>query len=309
LATLLIEHPIFLEHEMPPGHPERVDRIRVVTQALAHPTFDDAIRRAAPKAEIEATTLVHDRRYVDIIVANAPTEGFVQLDADTFMSPGTLPAALHAVGGACLAVDEVMRGSVANAFCAIRPPGHHAESDSGMGFCIFNNVAIAARHAQKKHGLPRVAIMDFDVHHGNGSQEIFWSYPTVMYCSTHQMPLYPGTGARDERGAHDNIVNAPLRSGDGGTQFKEAMESVILPRMHAFGPDLVIISAGFDAHANDPLGGLNFVEDDFSWATGKLMELAQARSQGRVISVLEGGYDLEGLSKSVAAHVSRLMNG
>jgi acetoin utilization deacetylase AcuC-like enzyme len=178
-----------------------------------------------------------------------------------------------------------------------------------MGFCIFNNVAIAARHAQKKHGLPRVAIMDFDVHHGNGSQEIFWSDPTVMYCSTHQMPLYPGTGARDERGEHDNIVNAPLRSGDGGSQFKEAMESVILPRMHAFGPDLVIISAGFDAHANDPLASLNFVEDDFSWATGKLMELAQARSQGRVISVLEGGYDLEGLSKSVAAHVSRLMVG
>src|SRR6185295_1425018 len=169
----------------------------------------------------------------------------------------------------------------------------------------FNNVAIAARHAQKKHGLQRVAIMDFDVHHGNGSQDIFWKDPTVMYCSTHQMPLYPGTGARDERGEHDNIVNAPLRSGDGGKEFKEAMETVILPRLNAFGPDLVIISASFDTHTNDPLASLNLVEDDFSWATGKLMDLADSRAKGRVVSVLEGGYDLDGLAKSTAAHVSR----
>jgi acetoin utilization deacetylase AcuC-like enzyme len=259
--------------------------------------------------DADTIALAHPKDYIDAIREASPDEGLIGLDGDTSMSPGSFEAALRCAGGAVLAVDEVVTGKADNAFVATRPPGHHAETARPMGFCIFNNVAIAARHAQKKHGLPRVAIMDFDVHHGNGSQEIFWSDPTVMYCSTHQMPLYPGTGARDERGAHDNIVNAPLRSGDGGTQFKEAMESVILPRMHAFGPDLVIISAGFDAHANDPLGGLNFVEDDFSWATGKLMELAQARSQGRVISVLEGGYDLEGLSKSVAAHVSRLMNG
>jgi acetoin utilization deacetylase AcuC-like enzyme len=233
----------------------------------------------------------------------------IQLDADTSMSPGTFEAALRAVGGATLAVDEVVTKKVDNAFVAQRPPGHHAETVRPMGFCIFNQAAIAARHAQKKHGLHRVAVVDFDVHHGNGTQEIFWSDPTLMYCSTHQMPLYPGTGATGERGDHDNIVNAPLRAGDGGEQFRAAMEDRILPRLSAFGPELIVISAGFDAHKRDPLANLQFVEEDFAWATRKIMDVADKTAQGRVVSVLEGGYDLEGLSKSAAAHVIALMRG
>ena len=216
---------------------------------------------------------------------------------------------MRAAGGAVQAVDEVMTGKVRNAFVATRPPGHHAETVTAMGFCFFNNAAIAARHAQAKHGAERVAIVDFDVHHGNGSQDIFWNDDTVMYCSTHQMPLYPGTGAVSERGSKNTIVNAPLRPGDGGDQFREAMQTAILPRLETFGPDLVIISAGFDAHMRDPLANLNFVEADFAWATQKLMDLADRRADGRVVSVLEGGYDLEGLSKSVAAHVTALMRG
>jgi acetoin utilization deacetylase AcuC-like enzyme len=225
------------------------------------------------------------------------------------MSPGSFEASLRAAGGACQAVDEVMTSRVANAFVATRPPGHHAETATPMGFCLFNNAAVAARHAQKTHDAERVAIVDFDVHHGNGSQDIFWSDASVMYCSTHQMPLYPGTGAVSERGAKNTIVNAPLRPGDGGEQFREALETVILPRLESFGPDLVIISAGFDAHMRDPLANLNFLEPDYVWVTQKLMALADRHANGRVVSLLEGGYDLEGLSKSVAAHVTALMRG
>jgi acetoin utilization deacetylase AcuC-like enzyme len=239
----------------------------------------------------------------------SPQQGLVQIDADTSMSPGTFEAALRGAGGAVHAVDQVMTGKAANAFVAVRPPGHHAETARPMGFCLFNNAAIAARHAQRKHGAERAAIVDFDVHHGNGSQDIFWSDPSVLYSSTHQMPLYPGTGAVSESGEHDTIVNAPLRPGDGGSQFKAAFENRILPRLKDFKPDLVVISAGFDAHTRDPLANLNLVEADFAWATQKLMEIADQSAQGRVVSVLEGGYDLEGLSQSVAAHVIALMRG
>jgi acetoin utilization deacetylase AcuC-like enzyme len=225
------------------------------------------------------------------------------------MSPGSFEAALRAVGGVVHAVDEVMAGKAKNAFVATRPPGHHAETARPMGFCFFNSAAIAARHAQKKHGIERAAVVDFDVHHGNGSQEIFWSDRTVMYASTHQMPLYPGTGAVSERGEHNTIVNAPLRPGDGGDQFRAAFEGVILPRLRDFRPDLIVISAGFDAHMRDPLANLNLLEADFDWATLKLMEIADASAGGRVVSVLEGGYDLEGLANSASAHVTALMQG
>ena len=309
MTTLFISHPASLNHHNGPGHPERPDRLRAIESVLEQEKFQPLIRVEPPAADIEAVTLCHPRDYVEEIRDAAPKEGMVQLDADTSMSPGSWEAALRAVGGAMLAVDEVVTKKADNAFVAHRPPGHHAETVRPMGFCIFNQAAIAARHAQKKHGLHRVAVVDFDVHHGNGTQEIFWKDSTLMYCSTHQMPLYPGTGAVSERGDHDNIVNAPLRAGDGGEQFKAAMESRILPRLAAFGPELIIMSAGFDAHTRDPLANLQFVEEDFAWATRKIMDVADKTAQGRVVSVLEGGYDLQGLSQSAAAHVIALMRG
>jgi acetoin utilization deacetylase AcuC-like enzyme len=291
------------------GHPERPDRLRAIERALESETFQMLARDVAPRAALTAIARVHPQDYIEAIRAAAPKQGLAALDADTSMCPGSFEAALRAAGGAIFAVDEVMDGKVRNAFVATRPPGHHAEVATPMGFCFFNNAAIAARQAQKAHGAERVAIMDFDVHHGNGTQHIFWDDPTVMYASTHEMPNYPGTGAVGERGEHGQIVNAPLRAGDGGEAFREAMEVAILPRIEAFSPDLVIISAGFDAHRRDPLGNLNLVEADYSWTTRKLMEIARKHAHERVVSVLEGGYDLEGLSRSVAAHVTTLMEG
>jgi acetoin utilization deacetylase AcuC-like enzyme len=309
MSTLLIMHPACLEHITPMGHPERPDRLRAIERILETEPFQMLAREQAPVASLDAIALCHPMDYIEGIRDATPKEGLVRLDADTTMSPGSFEAALRAAGGALRAVDEVMSESVANAFVATRPPGHHAETAVPMGFCLFNNVAIAARHAQSQHGAERVAIVDFDVHHGNGTQDIFWSDPSVMYCSTHQMPLYPGTGAVSERGEHNSIVNAPLRPGDGGDQFRAAFETAILPRLCDFRPDLVIISAGFDAHMRDPLANLNLTEPDFAWATQKLMEIADQSAQGRVVSVLEGGYDLEGLARSVAAHVTALMRG
>jgi acetoin utilization deacetylase AcuC-like enzyme len=307
LSTLYLHHGAYLDHLTPVGHPERPDRIRAIDRILEHERFQVLERDLAPLGERDAILRAHPAAYVDMIERSAPGEGLVRVDADTTMSPGTWEAALRGVGGACRAVDEVMTARVANAFSASRPPGHHAELTRAMGFCFFNNAAVAARHAQAVYGAERVAIMDFDVHHGNGTQDIFWRDPTVMYCSTHQMPLYPGSGAANERGEADTIVNAPLAAGDGGEAFREAMDIAILPRLEAFSPDLVIISAGFDAHVRDPLGGLCLVEADFAWATLKLMEIADRHCDGRVVSLLEGGYDLEGLARSTAAHVMTLM--
>jgi len=309
MTTLLLSHPACLDHLNPMGHPERPDRIRAIERALEHEKFQGLAREQAPMASLEMIALAHPMDYVEQVREAAPKEGMVRLDADTTMSPGTFEAVMRAAGGAVQAVDEVMTGKIANAFVATRPPGHHAETATPMGFCLFNNAAIAARHAQKQHGAERVAIVDFDVHHGNGSQDIFWNDATVMYCSTHQMPLYPGTGAVSERGNKNTIVNAPLRPGDGGDEFRDAVETVILPRLDGFAPDLIIISAGFDAHMRDPLANLNFLEPDYTWVTQRLMEVADHRAKGRVVSLLEGGYDLEGLSRSVAAHVTALMRG
>ncbi|MBR3193581.1 histone deacetylase family protein [Bosea sp. (in: a-proteobacteria)] len=309
MTTLLISHPSSLRHVTPPGHPERADRMRAVEQALEDERFALLQRVEAPEGTLAQVELCHPAAYAQAISEASPQEGLVQIDADTIMSPGTLAAVLHGVGGAVHAVDEVMSGHVSNAFSAMRPPGHHAESDKAMGFCFFNNAAIAARHAQKAHGAERVAIVDWDVHHGNGTQEIFWGDASVLYASTHEMPLYPGTGAPSERGEHGTIVNAPLRAGDGTDVFRDAFESAILPRLDDFRPDLVIISAGFDAHWRDPLANINLKEADFAWATQKLMAIADRHAGGRLVSILEGGYDLEGLSKSTAAHVMALMRG
>ncbi len=309
MSTLLLTHAACLDHIPPLGHPERPDRLRAIEAVLEQERFQALLREQAPIADLDVIALCHPMAYVEALREAAPREGTVRVDADTAMSPGSFEAALRAAGGAVLAVDEVMTGKVANAFVATRPPGHHAERATPMGFCFFNNAAIAARRAQKQHGAERAVVIDFDVHHGNGSQDIFWSDRTVMYCSTHEMPLYPGTGDASERGEHGTVVNAPLRAGDGGREFREAMEEAILPRIADFRPDLIVISAGFDAHTRDPLANLNLLEADYTWVTQKLMDIADRQCDGRIVSVLEGGYDLQGLAQSVAAHVMALMRG
>ncbi|MBO6718993.1 MAG: histone deacetylase family protein [Rhizobiaceae bacterium] len=308
MTTRLYTHPIYLEHLTPTGHPERPDRLRAIARVLEDEHFDRLDRQQSPTGDADLILLAHPQSHRDKVEAAIPDEGLVRIDADTSASPKSLEAALAAIGGAAAAVDDVFSGTADNVFVAARPPGHHAERETAMGFCLFNNAAIAARHAQKKHGAERVAIVDWDVHHGNGTQDIFWNDASVLYCSTHQMPLYPGTGAKHETGA-GNIVNAPLASGDGGDAFREAFRSRVLPAIDEFRPDLIIISAGFDAHHRDPLAEINLTEDDFDWATGELLERAGRFSSNRLVSLLEGGYDLQGLAGSTAAHISRLMKG
>lgn len=307
MTTLVLSHPASLDHLTPPGHPERPDRIRAVNQVLAEDRFKHLVRGEAPEGSLDSVALCHNEYYIEELRHIAPSEGLVYLDGDTSMSPGTWEAVMRGVGGAIAATEAVINGSATNAFVATRPPGHHAEISKPMGFCFFDQAAIAARHAQRTHGIGRVAVVDFDVHHGNGTQDIFWADPTVMYCSTHQMPLFPGTGASSERGDHDTIVNAPLASGDGGAKFRAAFENLILPQLQKFSPELLIISAGFDAHRRDPLASLNLDASDFGWVTRKLMDVADASAGGRIVSVLEGGYDLQGLQESVAEHVTALM--
>jgi acetoin utilization deacetylase AcuC-like enzyme len=307
MSTLLLTHPACLDHLTPPGHPERPDRLRAINQVLAEERFNPLVRGEAPEGDLDSVALCHGENYITELRHVAPTTGLVYIDGDTSMSPGTWEAVMRGVGGAVAATDAIMTGQHSNAFVAVRPPGHHAEKSTPMGFCFFDNAAIAARHAQRKYGIERAAVIDFDVHHGNGTQDIFWHDKTVMYCSTHQMPLFPGTGARGERGEHDTIVNAPLKPEDGSPQFRVAFENAILPELAKFSPELIIISAGFDAHLRDPLASINLRGEDFGWATKKLMDIADQSAGGRVVSVLEGGYDLQGLQESVAAHVTALM--
>jgi len=308
MSTLYVSHPAFADHLTPPGHPERPERMRAVEQALEAEVFQALARVEAPLAEAAVATLAHPEAFVEALDRVRPREGSVRIDGDTVMSVGTWEALLRGLGAVTHAVDEVMEGRAQNAFCGIRPPGHHAEQTTAMGFCFFNFVVCAARHAQKKFGAQKVAIVDFDVHHGNGTQAIVWDDPSIMYASTHQMPLFPGTGARSETGV-GNIVNCPMRAGDGGDKFREAFDDAIIPSLKTFSPDLIVISAGFDAHKRDPLGGLWLVEEDYSWMTKRLMDVADEHAGGRVVSVLEGGYDLQGLGQSTAAHVRALMRG
>jgi acetoin utilization deacetylase AcuC-like enzyme len=303
-------HPAFIEHNTGRGHPERAKRMLAIDKALEGEDFASLVRREAPLRDDDATyiTMAHRVDHLRDIreFAEQVTVEPRYIDGDTAVSPGTWEAARRAVGAGLDAVDLVMGGDATNAFCQVRPPGHHAESFRAMGFCLFNNAAIAAHYARRKHGMERVAVVDFDVHHGNGTQEIFWSDRNLFYGSTHQMPLFPGTGALQETGV-GNIFNAPLRAGDGRDQFEQAFRDRILRPLHDFAPDLIVISAGFDAHHRDPLGGLTLTEDDFRWATESLTEIARRHANGRVVSMLEGGYDLTGLAQSVAAHVTALM--
>ena len=307
MTTALISHPDFLRHVTPPGHPERVDRIKAVQAALETEAFAYLVRVDAPLAEDAEIRRAHPQSYIDGLEARAPARGDVALDADTYLSPGSMAAARRGAGAAIKAVDMVMAGEVRNAFCAVRPPGHHTERATAMGFCLFGNVVIGARHALEAHGLERVAIVDFDVHHGNGTQDLVWDDARILFASTHQMPLYPGTGAAAERGAHGQIVNAPLPPGAGGKEFRAAMEALVLPAVEAHAPQMILISAGFDAHARDPLANLQFTEADFAWATERLCVLADRLCDGRIVSTLEGGYDLSALAASTAAHVQVLM--
>lgn len=303
----LYTHSVCLQHDPGPGHAESPARLRAVLQALDQDRFAVVDRVEAPRATREQLLRVHTAAHVDRILAIAPESGTVRLDEDTLMSPASAEAGLRAAGAVVAAIDAVMQGSVPHAFCAVRPPGHHATPDTAMGFCLFNNIAVGAAHAIATHGLKRVAIADFDVHHGNGTQDIFQREPRVLFISSHQSPLYPGTGREDEHGA-GNIINALLSPGDGSYEFRELWDGVLLPKLHAFKPQLVLVSAGFDAHRNDPLAEIRLQTEDYAWITERLVDLARAHAGGRLVSTLEGGYELSALAASVSAHVSALLS-
>ncbi|MCR9240174.1 MAG: histone deacetylase family protein [Rhodobiaceae bacterium] len=306
MTTLLLSHDACLDHQTSVGHPESPARLRAVLDALSDPGFDALQREEAPRATVEDIARVHPRAHVEDLLASMPTKGIAHIDADTVMSPGSGEAALRAAGAVCRAVDAVVSGQAQNAFCAARPPGHHAEPQTPMGFCLFNNVAVGALYAREKYGLQKAAVIDFDVHHGNGTQAMFEADENLFYASTHQSPLYPGTGDASETGV-GNIVNVPLRQGADGREFRTAYEKVILPALRAFSPEILFISAGFDGHAEDPLAGLKLTEPDYVWVTKELMGVAQNACEGRIVSTLEGGYDLGALARSASAHVATLM--
>ena len=308
MTTSIYTHSACLAHRPGPHHPESPQRLAAVLQALDAPAFSVTRRRDAPRGTREQILLVHSASYFDAVEKAAPRDGLRALDGgDTIMSPGTWEAVLRCVGAACAAVDDVVSRRTRNAFCATRPCGHHAEAERAMGFCIFNQAAIAALHARASHGLRRVAVVDFDVHHGNGTQNRFYNDPDLFYGSSHQSPFYPGTGAHNEAGVAGNIVNIPLQQGCDSATFRRHMRAQMLPALRSFAPELLVISAGFDAHHLDPLGGLSLTDDDFHWVTRELMAVADHSARGRVVSTLEGGYSLQGLASGSAAHVRALM--
>jgi len=306
MSTAYYSHSVCIEHDPGTHHPESPSRLLAVDAALADPAFAALDRRMAPFATFEQLALMHDERYIKALLNTVPSSGHVEIDGDTVLSPKSGEAAVRAAGGVCAAIDDVMAGRVQNAFCALRPPGHHAERATAMGFCLFNNIAIAARHAQKQHGLGKVAVVDFDVHHGNGTQHMFEEDASLFYASSHQFPAYPGTGSASERGC-GNIVNVPLRPGSGSAPFRAAYTDIILPQLREFAPDLLLISAGFDAHIRDPLCHLEVETEDFAWLTRELCLLADEFCAGRLVSTLEGGYDLQALGECARAHTGALM--
>lgn len=308
MTTVLLTHKDCLEHVTPEGHPERVDRLKSVLTALREPEFHALNWRDAPDASMEQIARVHPETAIRRLFDCVPETGFFRVDADTALSPGSKKAALRAAGAVVEGVDLLMRGEVGNAFCAVRPPGHHAEPNQAMGFCLINNVAVGAMHARASYGLNKIAVIDFDVHHGNGTQASFYDDPHLFYASTHQMPLYPGTDNPHEKGVADNIVNVALKPGSGSEAFRAAMNEIVLPKLRAFEPEFIFISAGFDAHEADPLSNLNLTDDDYAWATECLMGIAAEVCEGRLVSTLEGGYDLDALASASKAHVSAMMS-
>jgi len=306
MATAYFTHAVGGDHEPGPCHPESPARLTAVNEALAGERFDSLMRVEAPEATGQQLEYIHDGAYVAAILAAVPEEGFRSLDPDTALSPASGEASFRAVGGVCAAIDAVAAGEVDNAFCAMRPPGHHAESVQAMGFCLFNNIAIGARHAQVVHGMERIAVVDFDVHHGNGTQHSFENDATLFYASSHQWPAYPGTGAASETGI-GNIVNVPLDPHAGSAEFRAAYTDVIIPALRQFEPELLLVSAGFDAHERDPLAQLKVQTEDFVWLTKGLRDIAASVCGGRLVSTLEGGYDLQALADSAAGHVGVLL--
>ncbi|MGZ5596679.1 MAG: histone deacetylase family protein [Usitatibacter sp.] len=304
MATALFTHPDCVRHEMGAGHPESPQRLKAIMAALESSGLASRlILREAPEATREHLERVHDSAHVDQVFAAAPESGYAYLDPDTSMNPSSLGAALRAAGAVVSATDLVMSGAARSAFCAVRPPGHHATPTRPMGFCIFNNVAIGAMHALEAHGLERVAILDFDVHHGNGTEDAFHEDPRVMMCSTFQHPYYPYCGADS---GNDHIINVPLAAMTGSAGFRDAVERFWMPALEAFGPQMVFVSAGFDAHRDDPLAYLELEDEDYRWVTEKLVDVAERHARGRVVSTLEGGYNTDALARCVVEHVAVL---
>ncbi len=306
MTTAFFTHATAVQHLAPPGHAECEARIEAIWAALRAPAFDALSRHPAPRADEAEVLRCHPQAQLERIRAALPATGHAWLDPDTYASPRSLEAALHAIGGVNAAVDLVLAGGAANAFVAMRPPGHHAEAEAAMGFCLFGTVAIAAKRGLDHHGLRRVAVLDFDVHHGNGTQALLWDEPRAMFASSHQMPLYPGSGHASETGAHGQILNLPLAPGSDGAAMRPLWQ-MALDRVRSFAPALVLVSAGFDAHRADPLAGLNWSEADYRWLTHAICDLADDCCAGRVVSTLEGGYDLSALAGCAAAHVAVLM--